>query len=179
MPQDYARKSAARPRPKTPARPSSIPVFFAGVVTGALVAFVVPALFGGGSGQQTISEQRKEAMAEPKKGIKFDFYTLLKDTEIMVPDGPALEPRSEEPAQENYNYLLQVGSFRNSRDADGLRAKLIMLNLDAKVEAVGQGAGDTWHRVIVGPFASASSMSAARNRLAQNDIDSLLIKRKR
>jgi cell division protein FtsN len=71
-----------------------------------------------------------------------------------------------------------VGSFRNKADAEGLRVKLLLLNLTASVETSGADTGDIWHRVLVGPFANTSKTAAARAKLSQNDIDSLLIKRK-
>ncbi|MBT6779648.1 MAG: carbamoyl-phosphate synthase small subunit, partial [Porticoccaceae bacterium] len=37
--------------------------------------------------------------------------------------------------------------------------------------------GVVWHRVLVGPFANTSKMASARAKLAQNEIDSLLLKR--
>jgi cell division protein FtsN len=46
------------------------------------------------------------------------------------------------------------------------------------VETSGADTGDIWHRVLVGPFANTSKTAAARAKLSQNDIDSLLIKRK-
>ena len=160
-------------------KPSMLPAFVSGVVVGALGMYLVPVLFSGGE-QQSIQAQREAAMAEDKKqNIKFDFYTLLKETEIMVPDGGEETP--DKPAQnqpeDNYAYLLQVGSFINPSDADSLRVNLIMLNLDASVESVGQN-GSTWHRVLVGPFDNTSKMASARARLAENGIDSLLLKRK-
>ena len=74
--------------------------------------------------------------------------------------------------------MLQAGSFKHAEDADRLRAKLILLGLDTKVEAVsGKGKG-TWHRVQVGPFKSRSRLSKARNTLIAQGIETLLLKKK-
>lgn len=178
MSKDYARKPAVSRRQPPSQKSFPLPVFFSGMAVGALLTFIVPALFNSGSQEPSIAEQRQAAMQESKKGLKFDFYTLLKETEIIVPDVPVEQLREQEAATENYIYLLQVGSFKNSADADSLRASLIMLNLNAEIQSVSQGKNDIWHRVIVGPFEDTSKMSAARNKLASNNIDSLLLKRK-
>jgi cell division protein FtsN len=75
--------------------------------------------------------------------------------------------------------LLQVGSFKSNRDADSLRARLLLLNLNAKIEKVSPRKNETWHRVIVGPFSDRSELADARGKLASNGIDSLLLKRKK
>lgn len=186
MAHDYARKptgkprSGAKPRNKSPQKPttqgSTAKAFLAGMLTGAVCMYFIPVLLDDSDNQASIAEQREEAMSESKnQGLKFDFYTLLKETEIIVPEGE--ERQSAPKPEENYSYLLQVGSFRNAKDADSLRAQLIILNLNANVETVGQN-GDKWHRVLVGPFPNTSKMASARAKLAENRIDSLLLKRK-
>ena len=54
---------------------------------------------------------------------------------------------------------------------------MLLLNLDAAIEAVTLGSGEVWQRVLVGPFSNMSKVAAARTKLAQNRIDSLLLKR--
>lgn len=104
---------------------------------------------------------------------RFDFYEILKQQNIEVPD------RSGEITAglpKDLRYFLQAGSFRNSQDADRLRAQLLLLNLETKIEpAISQG--ETWYRVIVGPFQSRSKMASARSILVSNDLSPLLLKR--
>jgi cell division protein FtsN len=101
---------------------------------------------------------------------------MLKDSEIVIPDSK--QQKGNVVVKKNFSYLLQVGSFRNKPDAEGLRVQLLLLNLTATVETFGAGTGDVWHRVLVGPFANTSKTAAARAKLSQNDIDSLMVKRK-
>ena len=75
-------------------------------------------------------------------------------------------------------FLLQVGSFKSNRDADSLRARLLLLNLSASIERVTPRPGETWHRVLVGPFTNRAELASARDSLSGNGIDSLLLKRK-
>ena len=107
---------------------------------------------------------------------RFDFYQLLKEQEVVVPD---TTPELTDTESDNSVYLLQAGSFRNSNDADQLRAQLLLLNLMATVEKARTRSGDTWHRVLVGPFESRSKLAKARSILASQEISSLLLKRQR
>ena len=108
--------------------------------------------------------------------LTFSFHDMLKDSEIVIPDSK--QQKGNVVVKKNFSYLLQVGSFRNKPDAEGLRVQLLLLNLTATVETFGAGTGDVWHRVLVGPFANTSKTAAARAKLSQNDIDSLMVKRK-
>ncbi len=107
---------------------------------------------------------------------RFDFYTLLPQSEVVVEETEQSPLRGSGNADEIY--LLQAGSFRSSRDADSLRARLLLLNLNARIEATTTEPSGTWHRVVVGPFESASKLAGARATLLQNGIDNMVLKRK-
>src|SRR5690606_34846738 len=72
-------------------------------------------------------------------------------------------------------YLLQAGSFQNQQDAEGRRASIILLNLDANV-VPGVVAGKTWHRVQVGPFNGRQAAENARDSLSANNIDTIVLR---
>ena len=145
---------------------------------------------------------------------RFDFYTLLKETEVMVPeqDGAAPpqaveitsadEPRPPEqeadtaepklesgdaaptpqatapaPAEQTV-YVLQAGSFKQAADADSVRARLLLLNLQASIEKVTTNNNETWHRVLIGPFKTQAESSEVRQVLTSNGIDSIQLKRR-
>jgi cell division protein FtsN len=114
--------------------------------------------------------------AHPTKP-RFDFYTLLRDSEVLVPDVEQSPPRGGSQTDDEV-FLLQAGSFRSKGDADSLRARLLLFNLDAHIETTGSRTSDTWYRVIVGPFNSRSRLAGARAKLLQNGIDNLVLKRK-
>lgn len=114
----------------------------------------------------------------PAKDIKphFDFYTQLRDAEIIVPDGPS-DDRVVQAKDPDEIYILQAGSFRQSQDADSLRAQLLLMNFATQIEKTRSSSGETWHRVLVGPFQSPSKLASARATLLQNGIDNLVLKR--
>ena len=188
MTQDFAKKkqtpkksgrqtSNKRKTPKKPQRalPAWIWVLI-GVVLGMLITVLSSKIMmrtksSVGDTQRVTSKTEDAKPPQPR----FDFYQLLKDQEVTVPDSIAQELANQ--SAKDITYLLQAGSFRNSADADRLRAQLLLLNLTATIEKVKASNGDDWHRVIVGPFESRSKLAKARSILASNEIDSLLLKR--
>ena len=174
MASNYPRKSATRSTQNKSAGSSSAPAFFAGLLVGALSMYLMPMVFDGKIPDTKAITKAAEKVEIPD--VEFSFHDMLKESEIVIPDDAQTKERATD--RKNYSYSLQVGSFRNQADAEGLRVKLLLLNLTASVETSGAGTGDIWHRVLVGPFANTSKTAAARSKLSQNDIDSLLVKRK-
>ena len=72
-------------------------------------------------------------------------------------------------------YLLQVGSFRTAGDAEQMKAQLALLGISARVQSVTVNDA-AWHRVRVGPVNGARQAEAMRRRLADNGIESLVLK---
>jgi cell division protein FtsN len=68
-------------------------------------------------------------------------------------------------------YLLQAGAFRNSAQADDLKARIAMLGLVGRVEVV-QTPGGEMHRVRLGPYATASELNSAKEKLNGGGISS-------
>lgn len=102
-----------------------------------------------------------------------DFYTVLPQREVEIPiseeDREAIENPTinKETVSET---VLQVGSFQSAAEADSLKAQLALLGLEAKVESAVVN-NETWHRVKLGPFASESRLSRAKNLLIENRIE--------
>lgn len=191
MTRDYAKKRP-RPQAKKPSPKTQVPGWvwlFTGSVLGAFVMFLVylagvpPQRSTMGDTLNEVSktidtpphqgEAKSDAEQDPKP--RFDFYQLLKESEVVVNPEPI--PKQPTAASEQVEYVLQVGSFKSASDADRLRAQLLLLNLDAKVETVRVRNAETWHRVLVGPFPTHVTMARARGTLSNNELDSLLLKR--
>ena len=154
---------------------SSRPAFIAGLLIGSAVMYFVPPMLDDTS-QSSPSVVGKLVEKANIQELKFDFYTLLKDNEILIPDDQEAQSNSINP-DKNAQYLLQAGSFKNVQDAENRKVQLLLLNLPAVNERVTSKNGDIWHRVLVGPFVNTSKIASARAKLAQNEIDSLLLKR--
>ncbi len=178
------RNNATRQKPRQGATPSqrNIPGWlwlFTGTLLGAFFMFLIRLsdvpVDASIEPEATTSAKINQPKSLPKP--EFDFYEILKKNEVVVEKGPARrDPNSA--TLENKEYILQAGSFRNHKDADRLRAQLILLNLEAQVETVKASSGQTWHRVVVGPYVSRSRMAKARGILASNQISPLLLTRK-
>lgn len=180
---------------------------FTGAALGGFIVFLVhladiepPAREPGdspGIAQALPEPETPEPNASPKP--RFDFYKLLRESEVVVPatepsspddaltvepsvgpgtDAPgAAEPAPSQTAASGEEFVLQVGSFRRQTEADNLRARLLLLNLDAFTEQVTIRDNETWHRVMVGPFHNQSRLSSARSTLVSNDYNALVLRR--
>lgn len=151
---------------------------FTGTILGAFIMFLMRL-----SELQPNAVEHRRAQAddaanasEPRQN-RFDFYKLLKDTEVPVTAAkPSTLPKK---AADDTHYLLQVASFRSASDAEQVRAEMLLLNLNARIESAKSSGGATWHRVIVGPFDSRSQMAKAQSTLYDNRYAPMLLKRKR
>lgn len=159
-------------------------LYAAGVLTGVFLSFLVylGSLPSPGDPGQALQPSSQPEAQTPKP--RFDFYTLLpaQTIELDLPQvqvEPAADVRKPATGSASkYVYLLQAGSFRQRDDADRRRAELLLLGLEPKVEET-KGDNGRWFRVHLGPFASHSSMARARGLTANQNIDTLVLKRKR
>lgn len=151
---------------------------FTGTILGAFIMFLMRLSELQPQADDHRQAHRIEAVeSEPRKQPRYDFYKMLKDTEVPVTAArPAATPKKE---VDDSLYLLQVASFKTASDAEQVRAEMVLLNLNARVETAKSSGGSTWHRVIVGPFESRSQMAKAQSTLYDNRYAPMLLKRKR
>ncbi len=197
---DYkSRAHATRPK-KQQQKPGWV-WFVAGLLVGVFVSGLVwlkvtpsgPAL----PRQATSAKQQQKPAVAKKKQKKpqqvapkprFDFYTILPEMEVVVPDPvPDSEPVSRSAAaasapksaaavsSRTAGYMLQMGSFRKLADADRLKASLALVGIQAEIQRVNIKGGDVYHRVRSGPY-DRVQVNRLRNKLKQNKISSLVIK---
>lgn len=114
--------------------------------------------------------------AVPPPGIRFEFPDLLRETEVLVPY--VEEYLQESTADPETEFLLQAGAFRSAEDADRRRAAILLLDLQARTLRVTRQ-GDSWHRVLVGPFPNRGAVRDAQVRLLEEEIDSIVLKTRR
>jgi cell division protein FtsN len=155
----------------------------------------------------------------PKKP-QFDFYSVLSEKEVRIPDAEisaqarveqqqkqqaaqlqaqqaaaqqqATQATANAPDAVSQNitaapaaavpqptgssgYLLQVGAFPNAADAETLKAKLALQGFIANVQSVNIG-GQTYNRVRLGPFRSATELESTKQRLAGAGINAIALK---
>jgi cell division protein FtsN len=85
---------------------------------------------------------------------------------------PAAAPTA---AADGSRYILQAGSFGSSGDADALKARIALLGLSARVEPA-QIDGRTMYRVRMGPYATASELAEAKQKLGNGGLPALAIR---
>jgi len=123
---------------------------------------------------------KNKGKAANKKGVSaqkdsFDFYTLLPDSEVTPVKVDAYISTPKDPNKKT-NTLLQAGSFRKLSDANRLRARLVLLNMNNVVaEKTVSSSGSVWFRVRIGPFSNRSTLNKAEDILAQQGIESIRI----
>ena len=143
----------------------------------------------GGNGGEEVAP----AVEKPKP--KYDFYTLLPEKEVVIPDaelaeqaraearkaapkpaaatGDAVPTTASAPtaaaANDGSRYLIQAGAFRDNSEAEALKAQIALTGEVARVESA-QINGSTVYRVRMGPYASAGSLAAAKQALTSHGI---------
>lgn len=94
--------------------------------------------------------------------------TTTEDTDALV--------TSDMPPVPTTSYLLQIRSYPDPDSADARRAEIILNGLSADVIKVAEG-GQTWYRVVSGPYDSQESALLAQQTLQHSGIDSIVVKR--
>jgi len=126
-------------------------------------------------------EDRKAASKEPK----FDFYTILPELEVFIPES---EIHTEEKdvsinktipteTKTGNKYLLQAGSFRSHVDADQLKATLALLGVQSSIQSVSIK-NEAWHRVRIGPFNNTKQLHKTLSTLKNNKIHAMTMELK-
>ncbi|MFT4607076.1 MAG: cell division protein FtsN [Gammaproteobacteria bacterium] len=115
---------------------------------------------------------KKPETSTGKQKPKIDFYTVLEERVMDIPVSKDDVDGLKNPSinkQAIKKFTLQAGSFKSAFDADSLKAQLAFIGLEAKVHSANVN-GSTWHRVVLGPFASNTKISRAKNLLLENGI---------
>ena len=144
--------------------------------------------------QATAPKEGEPPVAEAKPKKNYDFYQVLPEAEVVIPDAElSAKARAEQQAVANPatvapgtppasaeapRYVLQAGSYPDPRAADEAKAKLALSGFVAHIQPVTIN-GKTWHRVRVGPYATASELEAAKRSLADNNIKAIALKETR
>jgi cell division protein FtsN len=187
MTKDYTSKNFSPQRKKTNPKPRSnrrqaktperAPAWAWAFISLLVIALVASLTFLATRPETSPEPSEKPAItvAPTKAQPRFDFYEILKEREITVPDRSA-EIRASVP--DDIDYFLQAGAFKSDQDANKLRVELLLSNLETNIEPSTRD-GQTWFRVVTGPFETRSKMAKARSVLASQGMSPLLLKRKK
>lgn len=149
---------------------------FTGIIAGAFIMFLVylsglaPESMQSNNTKPAIDIDVPENLKNKAKPV-FEFYDRLMNSEVVV------DVEIDDTVREEVVYILQAASFQQYDEADALKALLTLEGLDVDIQEF-KNKGETWHRVLVGPFESRSKMAKARSTLAQHDMSPITLKKK-
>ena len=176
----------ARRKKRSSTKSSSIIPAWIWLTLGILIGLGI-AMFTRSNGRHVIDQQatapdQPAITTEPTTKQKFDFYTLLPELEIVIPQEETRPPKqkpatSQQQLEYKGGYLLQAGSFQQFNEADSLKARLALIGVEANIQSV-EVNKTKWHRVQIGPSNDRASLEALRKRLKSSQIDTILLQAK-
>ena len=101
-----------------------------------------------------VSIQEKPNKPTPKQAKPRYSQPQLAQSQLSA------KPQPQTSLQKSAQYFIQAGAFRESRQADRLRAELALLGLEAQIEH-----SANWHRVRLGPYKDKARLAADKRRL--------------
>lgn len=118
---------------------------------------------------------KKTQELPPPAKPKFDFYTVLPETETVLPDRRAKTAKPVRP-EEGVSYILQAGAFASFQDADQLKARLALNGLVAHIQKVTiEGRGE-YHRVRLGPYRHIEELDGADQQLRKLGVPAIRLR---
>ncbi|TCV92678.1 cell division protein FtsN [Luteibacter rhizovicinus] len=122
--------------------------------------------------QQQAAQQAAAAQQQQQKAAQANLPQAPTQTVTATPATPTA-PAQASPGSSGY--LLQVGAFPSAGDAEALKAKLALQGFVANVQSVKVGT-QTYNRVRLGPFKSATELESTKQRLQAVGISAIALK---
>ncbi len=124
------------------------------------------------------SEQKDKTNEIATPEIEFEFPTILEKREVeKIAEKNYDQLEADVSESEVYEiYILQVGSFKNQKSADTLKATLAFSGLSSyiqKKDILGKGIS---YRVLIGPFEDVKELEKAKKILSSNNVNSITFK---
>lgn len=122
---------------------------------------------------------RKEPEPAKPPKPKFDFYTILPETETVLPERRTKTRAARVKPEAGVSYILQAGSFAGFEEADQMKARLALAGLVAHIQKITiEGKGE-YHRVRLGPYEKIEQLDAASAQLQKMGIKAIRLKVKK
>lgn len=149
---------------------------------GALDSSMAPATGPDAAVKEEPAPKTKKADAPPGADTppaeatdRFEFYEMLPDAEVEVPQQPAATgSAAPPPVSVPGTYVVQAGAFPAFAEADKVKARLALLGIESEIQAA-EANGARFHRVRIGPIEDLNALNRLRARLHQNGIEYLVI----
>jgi cell division protein FtsN len=122
--------------------------------------------------KKVVLVQPVQKLVLPK--IKFEFYNMLTNAGAAPAQPDTVNVPQAKVAIANY--IVQVASLKNPKDADSIKAKLVLDGFNVNITQTKNSSGTTWFRVQIGPFNNFDDAYDTQNRLRKNHFDGLIKK---
>ncbi|EXB76081.1 SPOR domain-containing protein [Acinetobacter sp. 1475718] len=127
--------------------------------------------------QQQVTPIPEQAIPESKNQGSAMIVEAPSTTQPAASESVGIDPNQSATTPQQPTYILQVRSYNDPDQADARRAEIILNGLSADVVKSTEN-GQTWYRVISGPYDTQDAALAAQQTLQHSGIDSIVIKRK-
>lgn len=127
--------------------------------------------------QQQVTPIPEQAIPESKNQGTAMIVEAPSTTQPAASESVGIDPNQSATTPQQPTYILQVRSYNDPDQADARRAEIILNGLSADVVKSTEN-GQTWYRVISGPYDTQDAALAAQQTLEHSGIDSIVIKRK-
>lgn len=114
------------------------------------------------------SEPEAVAAIDPAVN-NYDFYDMLKDQKVDVPQAPSPAPAAL-PADLRGDLMLQAGSFKSEDQAEKMQAKLALNGIESKIQRFSLE-DETYFRVRIGPITTVEERDAVLAKVAEAEIE--------
>ena len=151
------------------------PSFSAGTLLGAAIVIGMAYLPGYFKENSSTLADIENSVNAPEPKIQITFPRLLKESQVKADTSKYQINSGEQNLQKaSQDFLYQTASFRNSLDAEKMRADLLLNNLQASIKIKTLNKVE-WHRVVVGPFDNRSRAEQTRLKLIELNIPAIKV----
>ena len=125
------------------------------------------------SDEKAVTQTQVEELPQPE----FSFYEILPNKKVNISEWIAEMQETGKTGTDNTSlYVFQVGSFKDFKSADQVKAQLALLGISATIQRTVINGQDTVHRVRVGPFRDPEQLKQTRKQLTNNNIEYIPLK---
>lgn len=184
MSKDYARsssktqtrrKSKASEKQAKPWRWFLVGLFSGVFLTAGSYLYFTSDLFHKSKATQVLAKLKAETVTKKpeKKKPVFDYYSMLPEMQVSS-DASQHEKSNKTKKIDNHTYMIQAASFAEQKDAERMKAQLILEGFNVSVNSFKKD-HKMWYRVMIGPYDTTPEARQIQAQLKKHQIDSLLI----
>lgn len=164
--------------------PSRMPWIIVGILCGFFIAALMYLYQKGTFTSTNFNYNLVRSDTKKSHEPQFDFYNILPDMKLADKEDDEEEPPIKQvtpkpiPTKEANKpqniYFIQVASFPQNKDADHLKAELILNGYNVQVKKFDKQ-NKTWFRVMIGPYSNLVDAKNTQTKLKNEKRDTFLV----